>query len=278
MIQYWWLDNKLILPSKNSVLVDEGFLYGQGLFETMRIYDYRPFLLERHIERLENSCKKLNIVAPPPQLLEKAAKQVIARNKIDSGYLRLNVWKAKNATRIFVFTRRESFYKDSFYKKGFSALLIEDIRINEKSFLTGHKTFNYYFYRHLWEKATKLGKQEAIILNTKGFVCEGSRSNLFIIKNSKVITPPLSSGCLGGITRKVVIEICHNIGITVREDNIKCNELFNCSEAFLTNSLIEVMPLTKINKKLINRARPGEITLLILSEYKKFVQNYLAVN
>jgi len=279
MSQYVWLDKKLtVLEEKKSPLLDEGFLYGQGLFETMRVYSGKVFLLERHIKRLLDGCKQFDIIPPKAELLKRAVNNTVRRNKLRSAYMRLNVWKARKTTRIFIFTKKNYFYNNKDYLKGWSAKIIKEIKLNETSPLTYHKTLNYYFYKYLTNRVIKKGIDESILLNTKGFVCEGSRSNIFIVHNNKVITPSSRSGCLSGITRGAVIELCRKLKIDIRQKDLKTQDLFKSQEIFLTNSLIGIMPLVKIDNKNIGSGKPGMLSILLLAKYRELAQNYINRN
>ena len=279
MSQYVWLDKKLtLLKEGNFPLLDEGFLYGQGLFETMRAYNGKVFLLERHLKRLINSCRQLNMPPPKQELLKKAINNTIRRNKLCSGYVRLNVWQAKRKLRNFVFIKKIRFCSNKDYLKGFSGMIIKNERINDTSFLSHNKTLNYLFYSCCRSKAAKHGADEAILLNTKGFICEGSRSNIFVVRKNKVITPHLNCGCLPGITRGVVFELCRKLKISIKQQNLKSDDLFKSQEIFLTNSLIEIMPLVRIDKRLIGDGKPGELSLLLLSKYREYIQKQINKN
>lgn len=273
MSQYVWLNNKVInIKNTDLPFFDEGFLYGQGLFETMRSYDGEVFLLDRHIKRLVKSCPIMNIACKDRNLLKRAVQKIIKKNKLNSGYIRLNVYKKKNSFGIFVFTKRKHFYSQKDYQNGFSAIISKRIRQNETSPLVKIKSLNHYFYILLSKEAKNHGVDEVIILNNKGNICEGSRSNIFVVKNNIILTPSLNCGCLPGITRQVVLEIIKKLGINFKETEIKPKDLYNSKEAFLTNSLIEIMPLTKIDGKLIGNGKIGKITESILKTYRQLIK------
>ena len=272
MKPYVWLDDKVILAKPGKFpFFDEGFLCGQGLFETMRTYSGKVFLLEKHIRRLIGSCPTLDIKAPSSVLLKKAVEEVIKKNKLNSAYVRLNVYKKNKDVGIFVFAKDKKFYAKKDYDKGFSAAIIRDLRQDEASPLAGVKSLNRYFYVLLGEMASNLGADEAIILNSKGSICEGSRSNIFTVKKGVIFTPPVDSGCLAWITREVVIEIAGMLKLDLFQIALKPSDLLSSDEAFATNSLIEVMPLTKVDARIIGRGKIGSLTKLILEKYRSLV-------
>ena len=147
MKPYVWLDDKIVSYKDIKLpFCDEGFLYGQGLFETMRTYESKVFLLDRHIRRLVDSCRIMDINPPDKRLLNTAIIETVKSNQLNSGYIRLNVWKKDNAVGIFVFTKDNPFYSDKYYQNGFSAVIFSDIRQNENSPLVKVKSLNHYFY------------------------------------------------------------------------------------------------------------------------------------
>lgn len=273
MKRYAWLGNKIGLFKEAEVpFCDEGFLYGEGLFETMRAYNAEVFLLDRHIRRLINSCRIMNIARPDKELLKRAVLETVKANRLDSGYLRLNVWKKEKGAGVFVFTRNAPFSSDKDYEKGFSAVIFRDIKQNESSPLVKVKSLNHYFYILLGKRAKELGADEAIILNSRGDICEGTRSNIFIIKDDKILTPSIDSGCLPGITREITIEITGQLGMALKETEVKPGDLLKAKELFLTNSLIEIMPLTKIDNRFVADGKPGKITRLVLDKYRGLIR------
>lgn len=275
MKPYAWLDNKLVLAKAAEFIPDEGFLYGQGLFETMRSYNGKVFLLERHIKRLIDSCAVMGITPPKKEFLERAVKSTIEKNKLLSGYIRLNLWKKQKDAGIFVFANDKKFYKENDYKKGFHAVIIKDFRQNENSPLAKVKSLSHYFYIFLSKRAKDLGKDEAIILNHKGNICEGARTNIFIVQRGNIFTPPASDGCLPGVTRQAIMEIAGKLKIDLCQRHIKPQDLLSSDEAFVTNSLIEAMPLTQVDNKLIGRGIIGRITTQVLDKYRNLIrENY----
>lgn len=267
-----WLDKKLV-PEKEAKAscLSEGLLYGQGLFETMRCYRGKVFALDRHLKRLIHSCPVLGIEAPQEKNLKKAVNSVVRKNHLKDAYLRLNVFKHSHRTRIFVFARKLSLPAGRQYKKGFSVILSNEERIGV-SVLNGIKSLNHYFYIRLSDLAKQKGFDEAFFLNSHNEVVEGSRTNIFLVKNKKVLTPHLSCGCLPGITRGVVIEALTRLRVPLVERKIHPRELFRQDEIFVTNSLIGVMPVTRIDKERVGDGKVGALTKLVIEAYEKIVE------
>lgn len=272
MTEWAWLDGKIV--SKSAAVIsgfDEGFMLGRGLFETMRCYKGRIFLLHEHLKRLIKSSSVLGMKAPSFKLLREAVLAVVEANASCDVSVRLNVSECHRKTKVFVFTRKlpQSYLKKR--KKGFSAILIENERIGETP-VNNIKSLSRAFYARLKGIAEKKGFDEAIFLNSKGEVAEGTRTNIFAVVDSKILTPKVSCGCLPGITRKAVIGMLKNMGHCVREERIFPQELLSSSELFLTNSLIGVMPLVKIGSKKIGSGGAGVFTRKIMKTYQERVE------
>ena len=157
-----------------------------------------------------------------------------------------------------------------FYSRGISAK-ISDIRQNEYSPLSGVKSLNFLNYILARIRAQDEGFDEAILMNTKGHIAEAATSNIFLVKDGKLVTPSLDSGLLPGITRKAVIRIAEKLGIGVSERQICRKELPGSDEIFLTNSLSEILPVVKIGRALIGKGSPGDITKLLHAAYKRML-------
>jgi branched-chain amino acid aminotransferase len=267
-----WLDDKIVLRKEAKIFCfEEGVLYGQGLFETMRCYNARVFGLKEHLRRLRSSCPYLGIKVPSEKILEKAVDAVIKKNDLKNAALRLNVSKNGVKNRIFVFPKRFVSLPAGAYQKGFSARLLKGERISA-SFSSSLKTFNHYFYQRLVGLAKEKRCDEVFFLNGHGDLVEGSRTNIFCVKNNVVMTPDLKGGCLPGVTRAIVLGLLKRRKVKVRERRIAPNELFAQDEIFVTNSLIEVMPVTRLGNRRIGLMGPGPLTQEIRADYKMLVE------
>lgn len=273
MKNYAWLDGKIMVAQPKTPLCDEGFLYGQGLFETMRVYGGKAFLLQRHLQRMIDSCPIMDIVRPSREALASAVTETIKKNKLDSGCVRLNIWKRGKGLGIFAFARNVELCSNADYNKGFSAIIVKDIRQNELSPLPRVKSLNHSFYIILSKRAEKEGVDESLFLNSKGNICEGSRSNIFIVRGNTLVAPPVTAGCLPGITRQMVFEIAQQLQINLLEADIAPDDVTCSSQAFLTNSLVEIMPLTMVEGRPVGSGKPGTLTLTILQKYRSRIQS-----
>ena len=271
MTQSIYLDGNFISKGKGKISpLEPGFLYGWGLFETMRSYNGKIFKLDAHLDRLFKSAKLINLKLSSRRELKRKTSQLLRLNSIKDAYVRLTVWKGDVKTHVLIFTRKfpPHPYKESSYKKGENAVITR-FRQNEFSPLSRIKSLNYLALRLAYKQACDKGAFEGILLNTKGCLAEGSRTNIFLVKDNKFFTPSWDSGCLAGITRAVVIKLANNCGMRVYEKQIKPELIYRAEEAFLTNSLMEIMPLVKIGNHKIGNGKPGNITLNLLSKYRR---------
>ncbi|MFH0876992.1 MAG: aminotransferase class IV [Candidatus Omnitrophota bacterium] len=272
-----WLDGRMVRAKDARIpCFEEGVVYGQGLFETMRCFEGKVFALDRHLERLIRSCPVMGLARPFRLVLARAVVAVIRKNRLKNASLRLNVSKAGRGLHICVFARKFSAPGPEVIRKGFSAFLAQD-RILGASKLSNVKSLNHYFYISLTRLAQQKGFDEALFLNHRAELVEGSRTNVFLVKNSRVRTPALSCGCLPGVTRAIALQICQALKIPARQDRITAQEIFRQDEIFVTNSLIGIMPLTRIDKKPVGGGKPGPLSEKIRTYYEKLVETELSL-
>lgn len=279
-----YLNGSLVPKEEAKVSVfDRGFLYGDGAFETVRIYDGKPFMIDEHITRLLNGLKALRFQKLPAGLKVYALK-LIEANKVLNGVLRIAVTRGELTSGIdpsackeptVVITAREGMpYNEGLYEKGFKAI-IPSVRKDSRSPLCKVKSANFLTHILAKGEATDAGVDEAIMLNYEGFLTETTVSNIFLLKGNTLLTPSEESGILPGITRKVVLEMAEKMGLNAGEREIRPEEIYNADEAFLTNSLMEVMPLVEVDKKAIGNGLPGKITREVRKNYQKLVREGL---
>ncbi|MFZ5800724.1 MAG: aminotransferase class IV [Candidatus Omnitrophota bacterium] len=270
---YVCINNRKVVQTKAKVPFNcPGFLYGQLLFETMRAYNGRVFLLKKHLQRL---LAALPVVGFAPNLQEEKLAQAVisalSASKFKDARVRLSVWQEEGRSGFGAVVSKYEAYSSAKYNRGFRAI-VSRLRQNEFSPLSRVKSGNYLLHLLALKAAQKKKCDEAILLNTKGRLCEGSRSNIFLVQRGKLFTPDLSQGCLKGITRQTVLKLAKKNKIEIKEGAMPLSALFNCDEAFLTNSLIEIMPLVKVDNRLIGKGAPGIITKLLAGEYRELVK------
>lgn len=243
--------NGKFLPAKEAGIwrVAPGFLYGWGCFESMRSYAGRIAYFEEHLERIKNSCKRLELHFPySVSRLKKHVEDTVRINAYKDSYVRLTLWKGSGkTTEALIFVKKYYPPCAQKYQKGFSCMF-SGPTVNENNFLCRFKTTNRLFYELIYSQAKKNGFDEAIIMNSREYLAEGTRSNIFFAKNSCLFTPALECGCLEGITRKAVFDLAKRYAIKICEGNFTAPDLLSADEVFLSNSLAGLMPVSKIDK------------------------------
>ncbi|HAG12068.1 MAG TPA: hypothetical protein DCK76_12045 [Desulfotomaculum sp.] len=252
--------------------LDQGLLYGFGLFETILVKEGYPSLIWRHFDRLFSSAGKIGLTVPfSISELIWFAEQTIEKNNINTGSIRLtltagsDISAASTAPTLIISSRQPLAYTHDHYKQGLTAGFA-DIKRNEHSPLVRLKTINYLENLLAKRYARNRGWDEALFFNTSGNLAEGSTSNIFLVKDGGVITPNTEQGILPGIIRHILLEKCIAMGIPAEESIISEKEVWEADECFLTNSLMGVMPLVKINGNKIGDGRPGIISRKLSSE------------
>ncbi len=287
MAELVYLNGALIPRSRAKISAfDHGFLYGYGLFETMRTYNGKIFLLDRHLKRLSESAKALGISKTLAGIdLEQACADTVKANNLKEARLRLTVTAGEAgpfpgreqgaAVTVLVAATVYTPLPDAAYEKGYKAL-ISSFRRDSQSLLSRLKSTSYLLSVLAKKEAESAGMDEALLLNERDAISEGSISNVFFIKQGELVTPPVASGILPGITREVVLELAAGSKIRAVEADIRVSDISRFDEAFLTNSVMEIMPLVAIRDKTgktanIGSGRPGEVTKRLMNAYREMV-------
>lgn len=268
-----FLNNKFLAEQDARISVLEpGLLYGWGLFETMRAYNQNIVYLRQHLERIKIGCLKIGIEFSYiiPELC-KIIKKLVELNGLKDAYVRLSVYKKEQGFDIVIVARNYQPYPADKYKQGFIAG-VASFKQNKDSFLAQIKSTSCIFYKLLFMEAKEKGLDEALILNSEHELAEGSRSNLFMVKNGLLFTPSLSCGCLGGITRRVILDLAKKHKIKVEKCAFSLKDLLTAEEAFLTNSLIGVMPLVSVEKINIGNGKVGRLTKFFMRQYDQILK------
>ena len=274
--------NGALLPRSRAKIspFDLGFLYGYGLFETMRACSGHIFRLEKHLERLQRSAALIGLPLDASEL-EKACCDTLKANKLSEARIRLTVSAGEGeaipdipkrpSPTVFIIASSYTPPSDEAYRKGCQAL-IASTRQNSRSPLSRLKSANYLNNILARREAKAKGADEAIIFNERGCLCEGSAGNIFLVSEGNLITPDEASGCLPGITRQVVIDLAGGLKLGVAERAVHLKELLKADEAFLTNSLFGLMPLTGVNGQPIGGGKRGKVTGRLMAAYKEAVR------
>ena len=252
---------------------DHGFTVGDGIFETLKTEYGQPILLKRHLDRFEKSASMLEMNIPDRETIQIAVLEVLAQKKAKEsplGRLRITVSSGPGelgSARGEGWTLVVSWSEFSPWPAS-CKVIVSDILRNERSVLAGAKTISYAENVLALKRAKKLGASEAILLNLNGKVCEGTGSNIFIVKNQVVLTPPVSDGLLAGITRDAVIESIPN-EVRFSELSFDLNDLMSADEVFITSSTRDIQPVSKVNEKDFN---VGPITTKLMLEFKEWLR------
>ena len=280
MSEIVYLNGSLMPRSKARIsTLDYGFLYGFGLFETMRAYRGKVFRLDSHLNRLSRAAEILGLPIKTPNL-KKAMLDILRVNKLDDARIRITISPGEGAVvpdpstckkpTVLIMAQHYHPYPEEVYQKGFKAI-VSSIRRNSQSPLSRLKSTSYLESVLARQEARAAGANEALFLNEKGILAEASISNIFVVTDGTLRTPPEESGILPGITRVAILELASQLSIKATEQDIKPDELFQAEEAFLTNSLMEVMPLIEVEGKPVGSGRPGAITKRLMAAYKEMV-------
>lgn len=262
---------------------DHGLLYGDGVFEGIRIYHGKVFRLKEHIARLYESAKhiKLEIPLSQEQLIQDTINTVRANEKTD-GYIRLVVTRGAgylgldprktSDPQVIIIVDDISLYPPELYEKGMEIGTVSTIRNHPNAVNPRVKSLNYLNNVMAKMEAIQAGYPEALMLNHKGEIAECSGDNIFIVKNGTLKTPSIEAGILEGITREAVIELAVKSGVPVKEMALTRHDVYSADECFLTGTAAEVIPVTKCDDRLIGDGKPGPITLHLLEGFKKLVK------
>ncbi len=273
------LNGRLIPAHQAQVSVfDSGFMQGVGLFETMRIYNGQVFRLERHLDRLVASAEKLGwTVLPIVDELRHNVRQVVAATEQSEAHARLTVTTgslraAADVTQLTIVATASagSKYPPEFYQKGVSVVISEH-RQSRSDPTAGHKTTSYFARLASLREAHAARAIEALWLTDDNYLAEGAISSVFLVRDDQLLTPPLDTPILPGITREAVIEIAVDQGIPMREMRISKEDLLAADEVFLTNSLMEVMPVVRIGREPVGTEKPGDLTEQLYTSYGDLV-------
>lgn len=272
-----WVNGKFVEPAKPSLGVQErGFLYGDGLFETMRLRSGQPLYWKEHLARLRNGCAVLGISFPHEEICT-GVREVSAL--LETGVLRLTVTRGESSGRgllppcdstatVVVTGYTGEPYPEESYEKGFSACLISFPR-SHLSPLVQLKSLNCLENVLGRVEASIAGANEGIFCNYMGEIAEGTTSNVFLVINGKLVTPHPECGLLPGIMRAQVLALAESLGVTAFQGKVYPQDFRRAEESFLTNSLLGVMPLVSFNGKPVGKGGPGPLSQMLRQELQK---------
>lgn len=258
-----------------SELIDSlapGIVQGKGVFETMRVYNGVIFSLQKHFDRLFRGLRLLAIRSPySRKQWEQYLYQTIHVNSLKEARVRLAIWREGGQLRIAIVCQEIENSQARKNQGGLKAT-ISSVQRKKKKY-SNIKSLDYACFRKAFDEAKKQGFDEAILLNNCKEIVEGSRTNIFTIKNGILITPPVKCGCLNGVTRQIVLRCAHQLKIPSKVTIVNVQKLTRSDEAFMTNSLIGIVPLIAVGNRLIGQGRPGPLTKKLINAYNTNVHS-----
>jgi branched-chain amino acid aminotransferase len=278
------IDGTLFSPDEAKISVfDHGFLYGDNIYEAMRTYRGKIFLIERHLFRLEASANMINLNLPLNQAdFQRQIERTVSAGGNNESYIRMIVTRGKGAitldmdsseraSYVIIVKSLEQFPRE-FYQRGVKLAMVS-IRRNDRQTLNPRiKSGNLLNNVLAYMQAKSEGAFEGILCNLAGYVTEATSSNVFLVKNGKLITPSLDAGLLSGVTRGLVLELAASQQIPIEERNVLPDELLLCDECFITSTTKAVLPVNQIGETRLPEA-PGVVTRQIMDAYRKFVDD-----
>jgi len=276
-----YLNGKLVPENQAKVSVfDHGLLYGDGVFEGIRSYKGRVFLLDEHVDRLYRSAKSIGLTIPMTrQEMAAAVVRTCKANKTMNGYIRLVVTRGVGTLglnpylcktpQIIIIAAKIQLYPKKLYDKGLKIVTVGTMRNHPEALNPGIKSLNYLNNIMAKIEALNAGVMEAVMLNHAGSVAEATGDNIFIVRGRELLTPPCSAGILEGITRNAVMELGRQEGLEVRESTLSRCDLYTADEVFLTGTAAEVIGVVDIDARQIGDGTPGPITRSLTKSYRR---------
>ncbi|MFK7777143.1 MAG: branched-chain-amino-acid transaminase [Gimesia sp.] len=279
-----YIDGKLLPKEDAKISVfDHGLLYGDGVFEGIRVYNSKVFLMQEHIDRLYESALAIRLEIPLSKSeMIKAVNETVSANNIENGYVRLVITRGSGSLgldirrtsnpQVIIIADTISLYDAQLYIDGLEIITAATIRNHPAALSSRVKSLNYLNNIMAKIEGMDAGCIEALMLNHKGEVAECTGDNIFIIKNGVLKTPPIDAGILEGITRNAVIKLAEQSGITVEQLPFTRHDIFVADECFLTGSAAEVIPVVGLDGRKIGDGKPGPVTKDLNEKFKQLTQ------
>lgn len=279
-----YLNGQLVSKDEAKISVfDHGLLYGDGIFEGIRIYNRKVFLLEEHIERLYESAHAIRLTIPlSPAEMTKAVEETVAANELVDGYIRLVITRGSGSLgldirrtsdpQVIIIADKISLYPEELYEQGLKIITASTIRNHPQALSPRIKSLNYLNNILAKIEGSDAGCLEAVMLNHKGEVAECTGDNIFIVKNGVLKTPSTDAGILDGITRRAVLRLAREAKMEVLETTMTRHELYVSDECFLTGSAAEVIAVVELDGRLIGDGKPGPVTKDLKTRFEKLTR------
>ena len=280
-----YINGKFYEKSEAKISVfDHGLLYGDGVFEGIRSYNRLVFKLKEHIERLFESAKSIMLAIPlSREDLVKAVIRALKENRLQDAYIRLVVTRGEGdlgldprkclgKANIIIIADKIVLYPEKYYREGLRIITVPTVRNLPEALNPQIKSLNYLNNILAKIEATNAGFDEAIMLDSLGYVAECTGDNIFIVKGRHLYTPPQCMGTLRGITRDAVIDIARRLKISVHEHVITRHEVYISDECFLTGTAAEIIPVVAVDGRVIGAGRPGKLTLGLMRKFRELTR------
>jgi branched-chain amino acid aminotransferase len=283
MSKWIYLNGELVEKEKAVVSVyDHGFLYGDGVFEGIRVYSGNVFRLKEHLDRLYDSAKAILLNIPHTyEEMEEIVLQTLRKNDFRDAYIRLVISRGTGdlgldprrckAPNIVVIAEQLALFPQELYEKGITMVTVPTRRNRPDILSPKVKSLNYLNNIMVKVEATNAGADEALTLNTEGYVAEGSGQNIFLVKRGVLYTPPSYVGALEGVTRNAIIDLARELGYEVKEEPFTRYDVYVADEVFLTGTAAEVIPVVSLDSRVIGDGKPGIHTHTLLNAFRRLV-------
>ena len=280
-----WINGELVEKEDAKLTVfDHGTLYGDGVFEGIRVYGGKVFQCQAHVDRLYRSAGKIRLKIPyTKHELVDAMYKTLEANGLTDAYIRLVVTRGEGtlglgpnrcpAPNVFLIAGQIELYPQEMYDRGMAVIIAKTVRTSARMLDPAIKSLNYLNNIQAKIEAIEAAVGEAIMLNEAGAVCECTGDNIFLVKAGQVSTPPPEAGILLGITRGVVIRLAERLGIPLREETVTPEAVYAAEECFLTGTAAEVISVTKVDDRVIGDGMPGPITTRLLGAFREFIRS-----
>ncbi|MBB6674258.1 branched-chain-amino-acid transaminase [Cohnella nanjingensis] len=284
MAEQWiYLNGEYVSKENAKISVyDHGFLYGDGIFEGIRIYGGNIFRCKEHLDRLYDSAKSIMLDIPlTREEMQGALVGTIRKNGLRDGYIRLVVSRGPGnlgldplrcpAAYVVIIVEQLSIYPEDAYRDGLRSVSVSPRRNLPDALNPKIKSLNYLNNVLVKIQSNQAGVGEAIMLNAQGYVAEGSSDNIFVVKRGVVYTPPCYIGALEGITRGAIMELCERLGYKLKEEPFTLHDVYAADEVFFTGTAAEVIAVREVDGRAIGEGRAGPVTTRLLAEFRKLV-------
>lgn len=279
-----YINGEMLPESEAKISVfDHGLLYGDGVFEGVRVYVGKVFKMEDHVRRLYESARSISLTIPLSEAeMTAAINETVAANQLQEGYVRVVVTRGVGSLglgpeccgtpQVIIIAASISLYPDEWYEQGLEIITSSVIRNHPAALSPRVKSLNYLNNIMAKIEGAQGGHIEALMLNHKGEVAECTGDNVFLVRDGALLTPPLDAGILGGITRQTVIELAREDSISVSEVPLTKHDVYVADECFLTGTAAEVIAVVKVDGRTIGTGKPGPMTLKLKERFHEYAR------